>query len=265
MPITIYPGSMKKRNANGSYSDLVPAIATDPEVLDDFAEEYSTSETYNIGDYCIHNSVLYKCNTNNTTGTWNNNAWDRVSVADELVDHKNTLNQFDQNMAYVESGNTATRNYSSGEFISWKGTLYTANGTISSGQSFSTGTGGNLTLVAGNNNSGGGLNKINDFLSSTAESGLAWENNAATVSTIDLGKFKYLAFGAYQSLNGSNYFATTDIPVFGGLDNFPLRWTCYMVEEATFQITYNATTHQLSASTLHVPNYTVKWRAVGHN
>lgn len=93
MPITLYPGSMKKRNANGSYSDLVPAIATDPEVLDDFAEEYSTSETYNIGDYCIHNSDLYKCNTNDTTGTWNNNAWDRVTVGDELVDHKNTLNK----------------------------------------------------------------------------------------------------------------------------------------------------------------------------
>lgn len=167
MPITIYPGSMKKRNANGSYSDLVPAIATDPEVLDDFAEEYSTSETYNIGDYCIHNSDLYKCNTNNTTGTWNSNAWDRVTVGDELVDHKNTLTQLgsdvsdletttgqlDQNIAYVESGDTASRYYSGGEFISWKGTLYTANGVITSGATFASG--GNLSPVLT-----GGLNSV---------------------------------------------------------------------------------------------------------
>lgn len=83
-----------------------------------------------------------------------------ASVTDALDAVKNTLTQLetttaqlDQNMAYVESGNTATRNYSGGEFISWKGTLYTANGIISSGQSFSAGSGGNLTAVVG-----GGLN-----------------------------------------------------------------------------------------------------------
>lgn len=143
MPITIYPGSMKKRNANGSYSDLVPAIATDPEVLDDFAEEYSTSETYNIGDYCIHNSDLYKCNTNNTTGTWNINAWDRVTVGDELVDHKNTVAQLDtekadeESLALRRSGATNTgAQIETGTFFYLDGTLKRAIATIAKNAPF---------------------------------------------------------------------------------------------------------------------------------
>ena len=98
-------------------------------------------------------------------------ATDLTEAANEL---KNTLNQLDQNMAYVESGNTASRNYSKGDFISWKGTLYTANGTISSGQSFSTGTGGNLDLVAGNNASGGGLNSLKNSVTKTTNNTVMW-------------------------------------------------------------------------------------------
>jgi len=100
--------------------------------------------TLSAGDSSYDSSLTYSSGT----------------VGLELNSQRNTLNQLDQNMAYVESGNTATRNYSGGEFISWKGTLYTANGTISSGQSFSTGAGGNLTLVAGNSALGGGLNSL---------------------------------------------------------------------------------------------------------
>ena len=159
MPITIYPGSMKKRNANGSYSDLVPAIATDPEVLDDFAEEYSTSETYNIGDYCIHNSDLYKCNTNNTTGTWNSNAWDHVTVGDELVDHKNTLSaiksdltsnyQTSPNCSMPASPNKILR----GEFFYLDGILVTALTDINDTAAFTSGT--NYEVVTA-----GGLNAL---------------------------------------------------------------------------------------------------------
>lgn len=81
------------------------------------------------------------------------------TVGQELSSQRNTLNQFDQNMAYVESGDTASRTYSALDFISWKGTLYKANQAIPATTAFSTGTGGNLTLIAGNSN-GGGLNAL---------------------------------------------------------------------------------------------------------
>lgn len=46
---------------------------------------YDSSVIYNEGDYCIYNNTLYKCNTNNTTGTWNAQYWDITSIADELA------------------------------------------------------------------------------------------------------------------------------------------------------------------------------------
>lgn len=56
-------------------------------------------------------------------------------------------------LAYVETGTTASRNYSAGQYICWNGLLCTANQAISSGTTLSAGTGGNLTECVG-----GGLN-----------------------------------------------------------------------------------------------------------
>lgn len=52
-------------------------------------------------------------------------------------------------IGYPESGTTASRNYSAGEYICWNGLTYTANQAISSGTSLSAGTGGNLTECVG--------------------------------------------------------------------------------------------------------------------
>lgn len=59
-------------------------------------------------------------------------------------------------MAYVESGNTASRTYVAGDFISWKGTLYTARTAIPLGDSFAVDT--NLSAVTS-----GGLNKLKEI------------------------------------------------------------------------------------------------------
>lgn len=196
MPITIYPGSMKKRNANGSYSDLVPAIATDPEVLDDFAEEYSTSETYNIGDYCIHNSDLYKCNTNNTTGTWNSNVWDRVSVTDELVNHKNTLNLLEteaetveNSIAVVVDGDMPSAGATAGQYILLKNSTIAGRSdglyTVASGKTVSQGTAIDGTYLNENAPiSCGGLNAIKGLLPITASLVRITDNQAVDLNVV---------------------------------------------------------------------------------
>lgn len=56
-------------------------------------------------------------------------------------------------LGYPESGTTASRNYSAGEYICWNGLTYTANQAISSGATLNAGAGGNLTECVG-----GGLN-----------------------------------------------------------------------------------------------------------
>lgn len=57
-----------------------------PAAADD-AEEYSTSETYQVGDYCKHTdggeTKTYMCNTANTTGAWDASKWAEVTTVNE--------------------------------------------------------------------------------------------------------------------------------------------------------------------------------------
>jgi len=54
-------------------------------VLNDFADAYSASSTYAVGDYCIHNQILYKCNTAiSTAEAWTAGHWTAVNVGDEI-------------------------------------------------------------------------------------------------------------------------------------------------------------------------------------
>lgn len=47
------------------------------------AEEYDSTSTYAVDDYCIYESVLYKC-TASTTGTFDSTKWTSVVVTDEM-------------------------------------------------------------------------------------------------------------------------------------------------------------------------------------
>ena len=152
MPITIYPGTVKKRNANGTYSDLIPgsdAYASEIEELQDIA-----------GDGQLSGFT----------------ATDLTGAANEL---KNTLNQLNRNMAYVESGNTASRTYAAGDYISWKGTLYRASTAIPSGSTFSVG--GNLTAA-----SSGGLNDLATYMKTAVDitSSVVTDTTKITVNSV---------------------------------------------------------------------------------
>lgn len=54
------------------------------------AEAYDGTATYNEGDYCTYDGVLYICNTDNTTGTWDAQYWDAVKITDVLGDSLHT-------------------------------------------------------------------------------------------------------------------------------------------------------------------------------
>lgn len=69
---------------NGN-SDIIDGnLFTANERADQMADDYNASETYNTGDYVRRENYLYKCNTDNTTGTWDDTKWDRVKVMDEI-------------------------------------------------------------------------------------------------------------------------------------------------------------------------------------
>ena len=47
------------------------------------AEEYDSTSTYAVDDYCVYESVLYKC-TASTTGSFDSTKWTQVVITDEM-------------------------------------------------------------------------------------------------------------------------------------------------------------------------------------
>jgi hypothetical protein len=71
----------------------------------------------------------------------------QTSTADSSDTYANKSLATEQQLAYVESGTTASRAYAIGEYFCWNGLLYTANQAISGGTTLNAGSGGNLTEV----------------------------------------------------------------------------------------------------------------------
>lgn len=71
-----------------------------------FAPVYDRTHTYAEGDYCTYQNVFYKCNTDNTTGSFDETYWDRVSVSSELNNGGggggNSIPAFDPTMTYAK-------------------------------------------------------------------------------------------------------------------------------------------------------------------
>ena len=77
-----------------------------PNTASNFADAYDPTATYNTGDVCIYNNVLYICTEDNTTGTWDATKWTATTVQsligslssltttnkDSLVDAVNEVN-----------------------------------------------------------------------------------------------------------------------------------------------------------------------------
>lgn len=76
-----------------SYADVadVAAINQNTDTIDEImhgsqtsiADAYNPAETYAAGDLAMHDYQLYKCNTDDTTGTWDPTKWERTTAAAE--------------------------------------------------------------------------------------------------------------------------------------------------------------------------------------
>ena len=90
------------------------------------ADEYDSTKTYNIADYCMHSSKLYKCNTANTTGAWDSAKWDETCVGDELTLKTAVIvaPRVDQTATYTYNGTEQTLAF---EYINSNNTIVTGN------------------------------------------------------------------------------------------------------------------------------------------
>lgn len=55
------------------------------------ADDYDDTETYYTGDYVFYQNVLYKCNDDGVTGTWDATKWNITTVADEISELKSDI------------------------------------------------------------------------------------------------------------------------------------------------------------------------------
>lgn len=128
-------------------------------------------------------------------------------------------------LAYVETGTTASRNYTAGQYIALNGLLYTADTAIASGATFYT-SGGNKNLtecVGGGFNATGYLEDITSSVTITPLSSYA-SDAVIGYSAYKCGKTYQLSFQAKakgsQSVGMAAFEANvTGLPSFGGYTN----------------------------------------------
>lgn len=57
----------------------------DTNTNNNFGDSYSTSNTYNVGDYCVYQDKLYRCITTVATAeVFDSDKWEQVNVANEI-------------------------------------------------------------------------------------------------------------------------------------------------------------------------------------
>lgn len=106
-------------------------------VLSDIAKSYSETSVYNIDNYAIKDDVLYICNADNVTGTWDPTKWTAAHLADRVEANTYNINlKFDA--AGVADDWVKTRAYTAGAYVNHNNKLYQANKNIAAGTEFST-------------------------------------------------------------------------------------------------------------------------------
>jgi len=128
MPVTIYPGTLQKRNSDGTYSDLVPAVNTGGSAGSDnnIADDYRPTTTYSMGDHVLYSGVLYRCiSASGATGTWDSTKWDAVTVGEEVENIEGTIDDLESDILSNFAANyNASTSYTIGKYCIHDGQLY---------------------------------------------------------------------------------------------------------------------------------------------
>ena len=116
------------------------------------AQEYAENTGYAAGDYCIHDGLIYKANTDISGEAWTAAHWTRAYAAEDLADHVSdrqnphhvTAEQTGalsaEVIAPVESTTTASQAYSAGQYLILGSTLYIVTAPIAQGGTITVGT-----------------------------------------------------------------------------------------------------------------------------
>ena len=97
------------------------------------SDEFSKLNTYNVGDYCIYQSVLYKCTTEITTaGEWDATKWKATAIDKELKEISSTP----ENKDAISDKYDSSKTYAVGDYCIYNDTLYKCKTAVTSAEEF---------------------------------------------------------------------------------------------------------------------------------
>ena len=138
-------------------------------LLDD---KFSVNKSYSKGDSCIYNDYLWKFTSDKTAGEWDSSVVEQCRVMD-FVDDVNQIQSQIVPTASIESGATASKAYSVGEYLVKDGTLYKVTKNITKDDALTVGTNIVITTIGGELSEKSNLtyNKLDDasYVGSDAE------------------------------------------------------------------------------------------------
>lgn len=97
------------------------------------SDEFSKLSTYNVGDYCIYQGVLYKCTTAITTaGEWDATKWKATSIDKELKE----ISSSTENKDVISDKYDSSKTYAVGDYCIYNDTLYKCKTAVTSAEEF---------------------------------------------------------------------------------------------------------------------------------
>lgn len=123
-----------------------------PDALPIISDEYDDYTAYYVGDYCIHENTLYKCNTDITPyEVWDPTHWDACTVGEEIAAANSEIDTINSNLAQLGQDLTYTGTTDSSGVLSPNPKIDATQITITS--AYGTGSNIALPLVAGSDSS----------------------------------------------------------------------------------------------------------------
>ena len=118
-------------------------------LLDD---KFSVNKSYSKGDSCIYNDYLWKFTSDKPAGEWDSSVVEQCRVMDFVDDANVRLTQVQSQIvptASIESGETASKAYSKGEYLVKDEILYKVTTDIAKGDALTVGTNIDMTTIGG--------------------------------------------------------------------------------------------------------------------
>lgn len=87
-------------------------------------DAYDDTATYAVGNYCIYDNILYKCNTDiDTAESFDSSKWDAIKVTEEISNLTEEISDLDSNLGDVVLLATATNLNVTGVDVTFTETL----------------------------------------------------------------------------------------------------------------------------------------------